>query len=238
MNPFRAVKGRLKEWLFRSAPTRLYLALYARDTDRRVVESPSRASGHPEGAVAPLVMAYVRHLGLEPHHHLLDFGCGTLRTGKHLIAYLEPGRYMGVDISRGAVDYALDLVARDASLSRKAPRVEFVEPFQELDLPRPPDFVLCHSVFTHLVRTAARRTFRQLRHVMGEGTTLALTAFCGESYGHRSYKNIQYPASEIVEMARRNGIVLHELDGDWGMSHTIFHGSLADSGQAAGGDAG
>ncbi len=234
MNPVRAVKGRLKEWVFRIAPTRLYLALYARDTDRRVAENPARASGHAEEAVAPIVTAYVRHLGLEPHQHLLDFGCGTLRTGKHLIAYLGPGRYVGVDISRGAVDYALDLVARNESLSRKTPRVELVEPFQELDLPRPPDFILCHSVFTHLVRPAARRTLHQLRHVMGEGTTLALTAFCGESYGHRSYKNIQYPVSEIKEMARQNDIALEELAGDWGMSQTIFYGGLAGSSQTAG----
>lgn len=234
MNPFPAVKGRLKKWMFRSAPTRLYLALYARDTDRRVVENPSRASGHPEEAVAPIVMAYVRHLELEPHHRLLDFGCGTLRTGKHLIDYLEPGRYVGVDISRGAVDYARDLITRKESLSRKAPRVELVEPFQELELPRPPDFILCHSVFTHLVRPAARRTLSQLRLVMGEETTLALTAFCGESYGHRSYKNIQYPLSELVEMARQNGIVLEELDGEWGMTQTILHGGLADSMTEAG----
>jgi hypothetical protein len=35
--------------------------------------------------------------GLQPHHYLLDGGGGSLRGGVHLIRYLEPGHYFGVD---------------------------------------------------------------------------------------------------------------------------------------------
>src|SRR5690349_5472746 len=41
-----------------------------------------------------LVMA-----GLEPHHTLVDFGCGNGRLAVHAIPYLVGGSYIGIDIS-------------------------------------------------------------------------------------------------------------------------------------------
>lgn len=190
--------------------------------------NPARASGHPEAAVAPVVMRYVRHLGLQPHHRFLDFGCGTLRTGKHLIGFLGPDCYLGVDISGKAVEYALGLIEASEGLSGKRPIVRKVRPFEALDLPWTPDFVLCHSVFTHLPRPAARRTFRQLRDALGPQTTLVLTAFCGGEYHHAKYKDIRYPASELVTLAAAHGIELRVLEGWWGLSQTIFFGGLKD----------
>jgi len=221
-------KATLKRAAFQAVPTRAYLWLYARDTDRRVHRDPTRASGHPEAAVVPQIMGYVRHLGLEPHHRLLDFGCGTLRTGKHLIEYLDEGRYVGVDISRGAVRYAMDLVSMDEGLNRKRPRVQRVRPFEVLELPWTPDFILCHSVFTHLTPPAAEKTFRQLRRVMGESTTLAFTAFCEKAYSHAKYKDIQYPVSSIVEMAHAAGLDVTVLEGDWGLRQTVFFGRVLE----------
>lgn len=39
----------------------------------------------------------VGHGGLRAEDHVLDFGCGSGRTGIHLIPYLDPGNYVGVD---------------------------------------------------------------------------------------------------------------------------------------------
>lgn len=35
--------------------------------------------------------------GLQPQHRLLDYGCGSLRVGKHIIGYLEPEHYFGLE---------------------------------------------------------------------------------------------------------------------------------------------
>ena len=37
--------------------------------------------------------------GLQPHHHLLDIGCGSLRLGCKAVPYLDPGHYWGTDLS-------------------------------------------------------------------------------------------------------------------------------------------
>jgi SAM-dependent methyltransferase len=52
------------------------------------------------------------HLGLQPHHLLLDIGCGPLQGGIAFIRYLEPGRYVGVDHSPVAIETGHEEVSR------------------------------------------------------------------------------------------------------------------------------
>jgi SAM-dependent methyltransferase len=217
-------RARLKRLLFRALPARWYLRMYAHDTDRRVETNPERASGAPGEIMGPRVLAYVKAAGLEPRHRLLDFGCGTLRTGRYLIRYLDPGRYVGVDISEGAIAYSRSVIARHRNLKVKGPEVWRVAPFEPLDLPWAPDYLLCHSVFTHLPRQAAQATFRQLRAVMTPEATLVFTAFVGGAYAHRSYKDIVYTVPELVEMAAEAGIAAAVFEGDWPLNQTIFTG--------------
>lgn len=37
--------------------------------------------------------------GLQPDHTCVDYGCGSLRVGQHLINYLQPGKYWGLILS-------------------------------------------------------------------------------------------------------------------------------------------
>ena len=39
-------------------------------------------------------------LGLRATHRVLDFGCGSLRAGRFLLTYLDPGGYWGVEPHR------------------------------------------------------------------------------------------------------------------------------------------
>lgn len=43
------------------------------------------------------VFDLLRAQGLEPGHHLLDFGAGSLRVGRFLMVYLERGRYYAIE---------------------------------------------------------------------------------------------------------------------------------------------
>lgn len=45
-------------------------------------------------------MAVLLEAGLQPHHHLLDIGAGSLRLGCKAVDYLEPGHYWATDASR------------------------------------------------------------------------------------------------------------------------------------------
>lgn len=49
---------------------------------------------------------FLRRHGLQPKHRLLDIGCGTLRGGIPVIAFLDAGRYTGVDVRSEVIDEA------------------------------------------------------------------------------------------------------------------------------------
>ena len=35
-------------------------------------------------------LEYLKRTGFQPHHRLLDIGCGPFRAGRHFIDYLDP----------------------------------------------------------------------------------------------------------------------------------------------------
>jgi SAM-dependent methyltransferase len=53
--------------------------------------------------VGAIELAILREAGLEPHHVLVDFGCGAGRLALHAVPFLDRGEYVGIDISRHAL---------------------------------------------------------------------------------------------------------------------------------------
>jgi SAM-dependent methyltransferase len=132
-----------------------YLTAYALHTDRRVL-----AEGHEPAAGADasrnnwdshgeLQRDFLLNMGLQPHHRLLDLGCGAGRLARKIVPHLEVGNYHGVDISAEALSAARHLADEEGWAHyrpgfwwRSVPR-----------LVRPFDFIWAHSVFTHLPPT-------------------------------------------------------------------------------------
>ena len=56
---------------------------------------------------------FLRGHGLEPHHKLMEFGCGAFRAGIWLLDYLDDGNYhcLEADASslRAAIEYEIPL---------------------------------------------------------------------------------------------------------------------------------
>lgn len=128
--------------------------------------------------VGRLQFDYLRHNGLRPDQHLLDIGCGSLRGGIHFAAYLQPGRYWGVDAvgsllraGRGELDRA--------GLSGRVPDSNLLED-AEFDFERfgrSFDMALAQSLFTHLSINRIRLCLYRLAQVMPAQGRLFATYF-------------------------------------------------------------
>jgi len=66
-------------------------------------------------------------LGLRRDDVVVDYGCGTLREGIHLIRYLEKGRYIGLDIDERVLEAGRHLAGEEL-LAEKTPRLAIVSP--------------------------------------------------------------------------------------------------------------
>ncbi len=123
-----------------------------------------RVGGIPE-TMGPWQVEFLRKQGMEPHHRLLDLGCGTLRGGLRLIEYLDTRCYVGVDPLEDLVDAGRSLLV-EAKLISKEPMVGPLELIDELPQ-RSFDYVLTQSVLNHLdaqqIKLTVGRVARMLK---------------------------------------------------------------------------
>lgn len=87
--------------------------------------------------------------GLDPHHHLLDIGAGSLRLGCRAVPYLDPDHYWATDLSGALLRRGYDLEL--ANKSRLSP--DHLIEDRDFAFPGVPDvidFAIAFAVFTHL----------------------------------------------------------------------------------------
>lgn len=152
------------------------------DLIRRRLETESHRAivGGMWDVIGPLQREFLIGQGLATHHRLLDVGCGALRGGAPLTAFLDPGRYYGIDISTLLLDagYEREIVA--AGLDARLPRSNlFATDDFEVPFGVSFDFGLAVSLFTHLPLSLFSRCLVQLAPHFPAGRVLFATVFEG-----------------------------------------------------------
>jgi SAM-dependent methyltransferase len=151
--------------------------------------------------VALTTMGRMNMAGLHPDHDVLDVGCGVGRIARYLCGYLhEAASYEGFDVREEVVSWCRENItprfphfhfqavplfntsyAADSSLPSAA---TFVFPYPEGSF----DFVLAHSVYTHLQPEAARNYLNETSRVLRPGgtsyTTWVLINDDGTAFSH------------------------------------------------------
>jgi len=147
--------------------------------------------GYPEfRKIGTKYLEYIKDFtGLQPHHAVLDVGCGIGRTAIPMTQYLSfDGRYEGFDI----VDLGITWCKR--KISRKYPNFRFVKadiynrhynpsgkihsndyvfPYRDGTF----DVVYATSVFTHMMPDAVVRYIAEMRRVLKPGGKSLCTFF-------------------------------------------------------------
>ncbi|MFD3395557.1 class I SAM-dependent methyltransferase [Alteromonas macleodii] len=88
-------------------------------------------------------------LGLRAHHQVLDLGCGSLRAGRFLINYLEPGNYCGIEPNQWLIDEGIKEQVGDSLIAIKKPRFDTNSEFNTAVFGQNFDFIIAQSIFSH-----------------------------------------------------------------------------------------
>ncbi|HET6848596.1 MAG TPA: class I SAM-dependent methyltransferase [Gaiellales bacterium] len=94
-------------------------------------------------------IGFLKAHGLQPSDRLADIGCGTLRGGIPVIAYLDEGRYHGFEVRAEALDEARRELA-ESGLESKRPTLTQSDDLGSLRLDEQFDVIWAFSVFVHL----------------------------------------------------------------------------------------
>jgi hypothetical protein len=129
---------------------------WRRAPDDAVPDGPAHRRGESDAGWAgagQLQLDYLRAAGLAPHHRVLDIGCGALRAGAKIIAYLDPEHYYGIDSDQHKLDAGYELELAPLDLAKRCPRphLNHSAKFRHAQITEPQiDFGLCVSVMRGL----------------------------------------------------------------------------------------
>jgi len=152
-----------KNWASKTDSSKTYQRLYR---DLRSGHSPDEAArkavgGHFEG-FGILMREMLIHHGLGKQDYLIDVGCGSGRLAKPLADYLT-GRYLGIDVVPGLVEYARKLVPRPDWRFEIANGLTIPEEDEKADM------VCFFSVLTHLLHELSFVYLREAKRVLRPG---------------------------------------------------------------------
>jgi cyclopropane fatty-acyl-phospholipid synthase-like methyltransferase len=117
-----------------------------------------------------LQLDFLVQRGLQPHHALLDVGCGPLRAGVKLVPYLDPGNYYGIDLSDILIEAGYEGEIVPNGLEDRLPRANLAvnSSFDASGFGRRFDFAIAQSVFTHVPWNDIRLCLEMLSDVMAD----------------------------------------------------------------------
>jgi len=121
-------------------------------------------------------MAVLLDHGLQPTHHLLDIGAGSLRLGCKAVPYLNPGHYWATDLSGDLMRCGHATELSDPS---RLPTDHLIED-TDFDFPGVPATIthaIAFAVFTHLPGTYLQRALTQIRDKFPKLQKLLFTVF-------------------------------------------------------------
>jgi cyclopropane fatty-acyl-phospholipid synthase-like methyltransferase len=189
----------------------------ARRRDRRLAEA-RRYVGTDEVS-GRLQLELLKREGCRPASNVLEVGCGCLNAGLHLIRYLEPGRYAGLDPNEWLRASVLERRRVRRLVERKQARFASRTDFDASVFGVRFDRVLSHSVLSHCAHWQLEQFLRNVARVLAPGGRIlaSIRLAEGNPYGSAGtpgarssrHREWQYPGvswfalAEVVETAER-----------------------------------
>jgi cyclopropane fatty-acyl-phospholipid synthase-like methyltransferase len=133
-------------------------------------------------------------LGLRERHTFLDFGCGSLRSGRLVITYLAEDRYCGIDPNRWLIDAAIEREIGSSLGALKRSRFAFNADGVMTSFGTSFDFIHAHSVLTHAPEALGRTFFRQAATVLSPRGLVVATFLRGD----RDYDGREWAYPQVI----------------------------------------
>lgn len=182
---------------------------------RHYLESLVGPIGHWD-ALQTYQFECLRNMGLEPHHHLLDIGCGPLQGGLKLIDYLEPDHYTGIDLQIEPIMAAYEQIL-EHQLLPKNPRLIISNSFGKHELQNCSfDFFWISQLLYHLSLDQIESLF-----IQAASTMTPTSLFYGDILDYRqesiqdcywkAFKFYQHDPEELEAIANKAGLNLNIL---------------------------
>jgi SAM-dependent methyltransferase len=153
--------------------------------------------------------ALLREWHLRADERVIDYGCGSLRVGQHLIRYLDRGNYIGLDITDAFYRDGVQML-EPGLVDAKAPYLALIDEASIDRLARhPPDVVLSVAVAMHVPPEELDWFFNRILRLVGPRTRAMIHVDVAVRALRTAPKSWAYPASRYERLV---GALRPDLD--------------------------
>ena len=156
-------------------------------------------------------------LGLKKQNTLLDVGCGSLRSGKLFIPYLDTSKYYGVEPNDWLIKEGINNELGKDILELKKPKFYHFEDFKLGQIGLKFDYIIAQSIFSHASLTQIKTCLTEVKQTLHQDGIFAVTFVEGnEDYQGEDwvYPNcVTYTKTTIKSMIAAAG--LRGKRSDW-----------------------
>jgi len=166
--------------------------------------------------VAAMSFNLLTTVGLRQHHRVLDIGCGSLRIGRLIVPYLNPGNYVGIEPNKWLIQEGIDFELGRDMVRIKTPRILVGDSASCLEEDERFDFALAQSIFSHCGKDLINGWLKgTAAHIFPTGILFATFIkgdedFSGEGWIYPDC--VRYTEQSVSEMAARAGLRVAVLD--------------------------
>jgi cyclopropane fatty-acyl-phospholipid synthase-like methyltransferase len=122
---------------------------------------------------AELWLEQMIELGLRPEHRCVEYGCGSLWCGEPVIRYLQPNRYVGLDVTDGFYEFGRQRLG--SLLDERQVKLAIISRQSLAEVAAlKPDFVFAHRVLHHVPPRGLARFVRSICSLLDERTVLVI----------------------------------------------------------------
>ena len=182
------------------------------------MESYRSYVGWPEGwdVLSAMQFNLLTYLGLKESHNVLDIGCGSLRTGRLLIPYLQPCHYFGIEPEKWLIEDGVKNECGADLIRIKKPVFSYDSNFSCTTFGKQFDFILAHSVFTHASQSQIKRCLSEISKCMKQDSIVAATFMRGETnYETEKWaypECITYTLEFVTQMVNDSGLQCQPME--------------------------
>jgi hypothetical protein len=162
---------------------------------------------------ALLFFQHILDQGIAPSDVLVDYGCGTLRIGRHLIEYLDAKNYVGMDIDTRIPEAGLSTLSRDVVRSKK-PILELIgdDSINRVAALKP-SLVFAKGVLQHIPPSQLDHFFMTLSKLSSGGAVIIVSIKAAKSSQRLSNRSWSYTISDVLASASRARLVRTKTAG-------------------------
>ena len=154
--------------------------------------------------------------GLKPGDACVDYGCGTLRVGLHVISYLGPGSYWGLDIADFLLDEGRKLIG-DELWAEKRPQLRVISPQAVAEASAAkPAMLFSSAVLLHVHPDELAEYVGNILTIIGSNGQAIIDAHLNEDetiqYSGRSWAHAVPVLEKMITDMGGNMVVLDKVD--------------------------